>query len=443
MHFVIIGGDAAGMSAAMQIVRTKDSPRITVLEKGTVFSYGQCGLPYFIGGHLTSSDDLIARSREDFENKYGIDTRVLYDVQKVDTHEKLVMGMDYGNNQPFSISYDVLLVASGASPKIPDWPGTNLKGVHTIKTVPEAERIYEQLPDIEHVVVIGGGYVGLEAAENFKEQGKHVTIIQRSNQLAPMLDEDLAELALKEAEANGVNVVLNATVEGLEGSSKVHHVMTSKGRYAADLVIIAAGITPNTSFLPNDTFHKARNGAVLVDAYMRTNVENVFAAGDCATHYNIVKRTQDYMPLGTTANKQGQIAGQNMAGLSRAFKGITGTSILRFFGLEIAKTGLSGAECEALDFPYKVTEANATDIASYFTNREKMTIRLFYHADNQKLLGGQIIGRHGVDKRIDVLSVALFHGMCLKDLEDLDLSYAPPFNSVWDPLQQVARRTKT
>ncbi|NGP44718.1 FAD-dependent oxidoreductase [Bacillaceae bacterium SIJ1] len=440
MSYVIIGGDAAGMSAAMQIVRTKDKPTVTVLEKGAYYSYGQCGLPYFLGGHLKEAEQLIARPRSVFQEKYGIDARVFHEVQQVDPVEQIVYGIDHDKQQPFEMPYETLLVASGGRPKILNLPGLDLDGVFPLKTIPDANNINHKLETAQNIVVVGGGYIGLEVAENFRERGKNVTIIQHSKQLASMIDADLAELVHEEAKAKGINVHLEEAVVRLDGDTKVSYVTTDQGKYQADLVIMATGLQPNTDFLPKEHFHLAPNGAVLVNAYMETSYPNVYAAGDCATQYNVVKKRQDYIPLGTTANKQGQVAGRNMAGSVCTFKGITGTSIIRFFDLEIAKTGLSASECEQLGIPYKVAEQEATDIAGYFANREKMTVRLVYHAKNRTLLGGQIIGKHGVDKRIDVLSVALFHEMTIDALEDLDLSYAPPFNSVWDPLQQVARK---
>ncbi|MDQ0219970.1 CoA-disulfide reductase [Peribacillus cavernae] len=442
MKYVIIGGDAAGMSAAMQIVKHDPNADITTLEKGGTYSYGQCGLPYVISGLIPSTDRLIARSVETFRQKYGIDAKIYHEVQRIDVNQKMVYGIDLTKNKPFTISYEKLLIATGTHPVVPDWEGVDLPGVHYLKTITDANQIINDLDQqVQHIVIIGGGYIGLEMAEAFRLLGKNVRIIDRGKHLAKIFDEDMADLIQEEAKKHQINVVTNELVQSIKGQVRVKSVYTDKNNYPADLVLISAGVKPNTDFIKEAGIETGIKGAIRVNPFMETNKKDVYAAGDCATHFHLVKQSDDYIPLGTTANKQGRIAGINMAGkITRAFRGITGTSIIKFLDLSLGKTGLSEQETKALKIPYETVFKETTDIAGYYPGPEKLNIKLIYRKDNGQLLGGQLIGKQGVDKRIDVLATALFQRMTVTELEDLDLAYAPPFNSVWDPIQQAARR---
>ncbi|PSL45799.1 NADPH-dependent 2,4-dienoyl-CoA reductase/sulfur reductase-like enzyme [Salsuginibacillus halophilus] len=442
--YVIIGGEAAGMSAAMQIVRNDSDAEITTLEAGGIYSYAQCGLPYVIGGAVEKTDHLIARDVETFRDRYGIDARTYHTVTNVDAKAKEVHGTCGDEQTPFTVSYDRLLIASGVRPRIPNWPGTELTGVHKVKTIPDIHEITDDLSGVTDAAVIGGGYVGLEMAENLREIGVNVHMIERNNRLAKMFDEDMSAHIHEEAKAHGIGLRLNEQVESLtdDGSGRVQSVQTNQGEVPAQLVIVATGAVPNTEFLEGTGVTMTDRGAVRVNAYMETNVDGIYAAGDCATQYHRIKEKDDHIPLGTHANKQGRIAGLNMIGSPATFKGIVGTAILRFHNLTLARTGLSEAEARQLNFPFETVVNKSTDIAGYFEDSHPLHVKLVYHSGNGMLLGGQVIGEKGADKRIDVLATALFHRMDIDDLKDLDLAYAPPFNGVWDPIQQTARRRK-
>lgn len=446
MKCIIIGGDAAGMSAAMQIVRNSSGNSITVFEKGGIYSYGQCGLPYVIGGKIESTDKVIARTQQEFKEKYDIDARVFHEVKSIDAKQKVVRGINLSTGENFEQAYDRLLIATGASPVVPNWEGSSLQGVFTLKTIPDTEEIldfvYKGFRDVKDVTIIGGGYIGLEMAESFADIGKKVTIIERNDQLAGIFDRDLADLIHDEAKKHHLTLRLGESVEGFIGNSFVESVKTDKGEIKTDLVLIAVGVKPNTAFINGTGIVTGIKGAIQVNSSMQTNVEDIFAAGDCATQYHRIKERDDYIPLGTHANKQGQIAGLNMVNLHKTFKGVVGTSIIKFFDLSLGRTGLSEKEAERLNIPTASVTIRARDIAGYYPDAKKMTVKLIYHKVTRKLLGGQIIGESGVDKRIDVLSTALFHNMSIDELLDLDLAYAPPYNGVWDPIQQAARKAK-
>lgn len=442
MHYVLIGGVAAGMSAAMEIIRTDDKAQVTVLERGEDYSYGQCGLPYVINGVVSSVDDVVARTAETFKEKYGIDARLNTTVTDINAEQQMVYGIHSRTNAKFQLNYDRLLIATGSDPIVPDWKGMELDGIHTLKTITDTKGILNDLDEnIKQVTIVGGGYVGLEAAESFRSLGKEVTLIQRGTQIASIFDQDMAELIHEEAKEKGIKLVLDESVESFAGDDRVETVMTDKQSLQTDLVLLGIGVQSNTAFLKESGLHMNKQGAVRVNAYMETNLENIYAAGDCATQYHRVKQLDDHIPLGTTSNKQGRIAGANMAGNRLAFKGIVGTSIIKFFDLTLGRTGISEKEAKNLNIPYEVLTRKANSQAGYYPGGETLHIKILYHSETNKLLGGQIIGKKGVDKRIDVLATALYSQMTVQQLVDLDLAYAPPYNGVWDPLQQMARKT--
>lgn len=441
MKYVIIGGDAAGMSAAMQVFKHDETAQITILEQGEIYSYAQCGIPYAVSGVTSSVEELLVRSVATFRNKFGMDARINHKVEKVDTNKQMVSGRHLKTGEAFQVQYDKLLIASGASPFVPNWKGVNLAGVHSVKTIPDTKAIIEDLRgDVEEVTIVGGGYISLEIAESFRLLGKKVRLLIRGTQIAKIFDPDMSKLVEEEAVRQGIDILYEEEIEEILGDEKVTDVRTNKQTLKTDLLIVATGVRPNTAFLKETDLSMARNGAVDVNGYMETNIANVYAAGDCALQYNRLTEKNDYIPLGTHANKQGRIAGLNMAGIKRSFKGIIGTSILKFMDLSLGKTGLSEREAKDAEFPYMSVTTEAKNHASYYPQAETLSIKLTFHRDNGLLLGGQVIGKAGVDKRTDVLAVAIFNNMTVEQLEDLDLSYAPPYNSTWDPIQRAARK---
>lgn len=442
MNYVIIGGVAGGMSAAMEITRTDKNAHITVLERGEDYSYGQCGLPYVINGVVSSLGDLIARDVQTFRDKYGIDARTNTEVNEIDVEKQLVRGMHGKTNTPFEVTYDRLLIASGTSPIFPDFDGSELEGIHPLKTLTDAKKIIKDLDEeMKNVTVVGGGYIGLEMAEVLVSLGKKVKLIQGAPQLAPIFDADMAELIHDKAKQKGIQLVLDEKVTGFAGGTRVESIQTDNESYDTDFALLAIGVVPNTKFLENTGIHLTSKGAIYVNPYQETNIENVYAAGDCAINYHRIKHVNDHIPLGTTANKQGRIAGANMAGQSLTFKGIVGTSIIKFFELDLGRTGISEAEAKDLNIPYDVHRMTALTQAGYYPGGDTVHIKMLSHTKTNQLLGAQIIGESGVDKRIDVIATALFNEMTIQQLVDLDLSYAPPYNGVWDPMQTMARKT--
>ncbi|WP_027963039.1 FAD-dependent oxidoreductase [Halalkalibacillus halophilus] len=443
MRYVIIGGDAAGMSAAMQITRNKsENDEVITLERGNIYSYGQCGLPYVVSGTVESTEAVIARSIDFFREKAGIDARVFHEVTNVDVQNQIVSGTILDNGESFQVHYDRLLIATGVKPKKPEWEGNELDGIFTLKTIPDTENImhYLRTTEASQATIIGGGFIGLELAENLIERGLHVRIIQRGSQLMNPLDEDMANLLLEEAKNHNIEVIFDESVEAFEGEGAVSAVRTDQGTYQTDIAFVNVGITPNTGFLPS-SLHKGDRHEIITNSYMETNIANIYAAGDCATQYHLIKQKNDLVPLGTHANKQGMVAGLNMSGTRMPFPGIVGASILKFCGLDIGRTGISEKEARELGFDCTSVTKTSNPVANYYDETNWIKIKLIYENSTKRLLGGQVIGTKGVDKRLDVISTCLYQGLLTTDLLLLDLSYAPPFNSVWDPLQQTAKKT--
>ncbi len=442
MKYVIIGGDAAGMSAATQIRRLKPESEVVVFEKGKILSYAQCGLPYYVAGLVPTSEDLIARTKEQFEEKYGINIHLSHEITGINTDKQLVRGNDLEKGISFEENYDYLLIATGGEAIVPPWTGVDLERVSVLKTIPDADRILDWLdknPEITKVTVIGGGYIGLEMAEAFHLKGKEVQIIDIADQLNASFDPDMAIHAKEELEKKGIKVSLNEEVKGFKGDSKVRSVETDKGEYPTDLVIVAIGIKPNSHFAKDAGIELGPKGAIKVNEKMQTSIPNIYAAGDCATHYHIVKEQDDFIPLGTTANKQGRIAGTNLGGGDASFKGIVGTAVMKVLDLDMARTGLSEKEAKALNLEYETVSIRSRHHATYYPNAKRLFIKLVFDKNNRRLLGGQVVGYEGVDKRIDILAIAITQKLTIDELQDLDLSYAPPFNGVWDPVQQASR----
>ncbi|MFC4736500.1 FAD-dependent oxidoreductase [Bacillus daqingensis] len=442
MKVVIIGGDAAGMSAAMQIVHKREDASITVLERGGIYSYGQCGLPYYLGGTVDEAEDLIARPVSFFRDK-GIDAKTYHEVTKVESDKQLVHAFDHESSSDVSFSYDVLLCASGGSPLRLPVDGADLEGIHTLKTIPDAKAIKDDLEQTDQITIVGAGYIGLEVAENYVEQGKKVRLINRSDKLGSNFDETVSEALREEAEKHGIELHLHEDVTRFEGEDgRVSRIVTTKGSYEADGVIVAVGISPNTSYLEGTGVHLHYSGAAIVDPYMRTNVANIYAAGDCATQYHRIKEQHDYVPLGTHANKQGRVAGANISGERKTFQGIVGTAIMRFFDLTAGRTGIGVSEAKETGYACSVKVIETHPYADYFPGANKMKLQLVKDDASGRLLGIQAVGTTGVDKRIDAASVMIYNNMTTTDIQHLDLSYAPPYNSTWDPVQKGVRAFK-
>ncbi len=440
-RFVIIGADAAGMSAASEARRVDPDLEIIAYDRGDFASYSQCGLPYLIGGLVEDRQQLIARTVDEFAQR-GITVRLGHEVVAVDPSRKAIRVRNLARGEEFEQRYDRLLIATGAAPVRLPIPGLYLDGVFHLDVMEDAIAIqhYLRMHRPKHAVIVGGGYIGLEMAENLVRLGLTVHVVQRNQQLFPSVDVEIATSLSGELERHGVDISLrDGVVEACEGhGGRVVDVHTNRGEVPADLVVVATGVRPAVALAVEAGIAVGVTGAIAVDRQLRTSVPDIFAAGDCAEHWHRLLQRPTWLPLGTTANKQGRVAGRNAAGGDAAFTGIVGTAITRVFDLQVARTGLTEREAAAAGLAAHAMVIRSTDHAGYLPDAQELIVKVVAEVGSGRLLGGQAVGRAGADKRIDVLATALYADLTLDDVTQLDLAYAPPFNSVWDPVQVAA-----
>jgi len=440
-RLVVIGGVAAGMSAAARARRLDPDLEIVVYERTGYVSYGSCGLPYLIAGVVAEASQLIARTPEQFARQ-GIETHTHHEVLAVDTGEKMVRVRDLDGGREFSVAYDRLVIGTGGSAIRPPIEGLDLEGVFVLRTVEDGIAIKDFLAQRRprRAVIIGGGYIGVEVAEALVQQGLHSTILNRPPQLLGNFDPDVAELMQGELEKNGVTVSVGDTAQAIEGDARgrARAVVSQRGRHDADLVLIGAGVRAESQLAKEAEIKLGVKGAIAVDQGMRTSVPGVYAAGDCAETYHVLLAGPSYVPLGSTANKQGRVAGTNVSGGEAVFEGVVGTTITKAFDLGVAVTGLTEKSARELGRPAKSVSIEHGSRAHYYPSPGPVRIKLVWDTQDGRLLGAQIAGPVAEAKRIDVFATALHHGLTIEDLQRLDLSYAPPFAPVWDPILVAA-----
>ena len=444
MKVIVIGGVAAGMSAASKIKREQFDAEVTVYEKGHVLSYGACGMPYLISDVIKKAESLIARDRTHFE-KMGIVIKTGHEVIDVDDRAKVVTVREIATGHTFEDHYDKLLVASGASPIMPPIEGIRLSGIETLSTYDDGVRIKKLVADtrIQNVVIIGAGFIGVEMAEAMLELKKSVTLIEFKSQILPNFDKDVVAPLHEEIMRQGIHLKLSERVTAFEGNGRVSQVITDKNCYEADLVILCVGVRPNTQFLKNTDVARLANGAVRVNKRMESTVTDIYAAGDCATVYHRVLDSMDaYIPLGTNANKQGRIAGEVMVGKHTKFDGAMGTSQVKVCNMEAAKTGLSEREAIEHGFNYKAVTITALNHAGYYPDHTPLSIKVVYDADTKAILGAQIVGYEDAAVRINVFALAIHANVKTYELAMLDFGYSPPFSGVWDAIHIAANQAK-
>lgn len=445
MRIVIIGGVAAGMSAAAKLKRMKPDYEVVVYEKTDVVSFGACGLPYFVGGFFDDSNEMIARSAEAFI-KTGIDLKVFHEVINIDTNSKTLTVENSKTKDTFVDKYDKLMIATGAGSIIPPIKNINLENVTTLKTLDNGFHLKELLNKEENknIVIIGAGFIGVEAIEACKKLNKNITVFQLEDRiLNAVFDKEITDVLQEEIISHKVDLRLNEAVSELTGNTKVKSIITNKGEtIPADVVIIATGVKPNTSFLKDSGIKMLSNGALIVDEHGKTSIEDIYAAGDCASIKNIVSGEDTYVPLATGANKLGRIVGENLAGKNSVFPGSLASSCIKVMNMEAASTGLTEMQAKKLGLNYKakfITDFNQT---TYYPGRDKIYVKLVYDADTKVILGGQVAGFKDAVQRCNVIAAAIMGKMTTGQLGMLDLCYAPPFSRTWDVLNVAGNVSK-
>ena len=436
MRVIIIGGVAAGMSAAAKLKRMQPEYEVVVYEKTDVVSFGACGLPYFVGGFFDDVNNMIARPAEKFRES-GIDLNIFHEVIDVDTEAKKLTVKNLTTGEEFVDTYDKLMIASGASSIIPPIKNVNIENVSTLKSMSDGIKVKELMnkEEIKNVAIIGAGFIGLEAVEAAKKLGKNVVVFQLEDRILPQVfDKEVTDILEEEIRKHDVDLRLEEIVGELVGETKVEKVITNKGEYDADLVIVATGVRPNTSFLKNTNINMLPNGAIIVDEFGKTSVEDVYAAGDCATIQNIVTGQDSYVPLATGANKLGRIVGENLAGANNTFQGSLGSSCIKVMDMEAASTGLTEIQAARLGIEVKTKFISDFNQTNYYPGRDKMYVKLVYDANTKVILGGQVAGYKDAVQRANVIAACVFGKLTTNQLGMLDLCYAPPFARTWDIL---------
>lgn len=436
MRVIIIGAVAAGMSAAAKLKRMQPEYEVVVYEKGDVVSFGACGLPYFVGGFFDDPNNMIARSPEKFRET-GIDLKIFNEVVDVDVNNKKVTVRNLETGVEFEDSYDKLMVATGASSIIPPIKNVKLENVSTLKSMADGIKVKELLNKEENknVVIIGAGFIGLEAVEAAKKLGKNVTVFQATDRiLEQVFDKEITDVLEEEIRKHGVDLRLEELVSELVGETKVEKVITNKGEVDADVVIIATGVRPATGFLKDKGIDMLPNGAIIVDEFGKTSVEDIYSAGDCATIKNVVTGQDTYVPLATGANKLGRIVGENLAGANNSFQGSLGSSCLKVMDMEAGSTGITENQAKKLGLDVKVKFISDFNQTNYYPGRDKIYVKLVYDAKTKVLLGGQVAGFKDAVQRTNVIAAAIYGKLTTNQLGMLDLCYAPPFARTWDVL---------
>jgi CoA-dependent NAD(P)H sulfur oxidoreductase len=431
MRHVIIGGNAAGMSVAAKLKRSApQDDAVVVYEKSRIVSFGSCGLPYYVGGYFSDHTKMFSRLPQDFIDS-GIDLKLQHEVVSVDT-EKKELTVLYGVGESFTDSYDTLVLATGASAIVPPLEGVGLDNIFSLRTLHDGDGIKDAIVHTgPNAVVVGGGFIGLEIVEALKKQGKQVRLIELENRLLkPAVGREISDLIIKELHDNEVSISLEERVVRFEGERAVTTVVTDKGSYPADLVVLSIGIRPETKLLKDSGIEILGNGAIVVDGSGRSSIGDVYAVGDCAAVRQMGTEKAIYSPLATSANKLGRVVGEILGGGSRSYPGSLNSACVKVFDLEIARTGDTTSEQDFVG-SVVVKDKNQTD---YYPGQQDILVKLVFDKHSRRIMGAEIAGKNGAALRIDTLAMAIQLNGTVEDLALADLCYAPPFARTWDVL---------
>lgn len=447
MKIVIVGGVAAGMSAATKAGRINPEAKITIYEKTDIVSWGACGLPYYVGDFYQSPQNMIARPVEKFIES-GMDIRTFHEVTGVDPVKKEITVKNLKTGETKVDTYDKLMVATGASAIVPPIKNIDTKGVYLLKSFEDGIVLKKEMvkDEYQNIVIIGAGYIGIEmieAATHLKKSS--VRIIQLADRILPeSFDPEITEVLENEIRSHkGVDLHLNEAVqEIISDGEKVTQIKTDKGVYNADLVVLATGVRPNTQFLKDSSINMLRNGAIIVDGYGKTNVDGIYAAGDCATVYHLVRQENVYIPLATTANKLGRIVGENLGGKRSCFHGTLGSAAIKVLDMEAGRTGITEKEAKEMGINYKTVFVKDKNHTNYYPGQTDIFVKLIYNSDNRVLLGAQIASKQGAVLRVDALAVAIYAKLRVDEIGMMDFCYAPPFARTWDVMNVAGNVAK-
>lgn len=441
MKFVIIGGDAAGMSAASRAKRNDPTLEITVLEATGDVSYSACGMPYNIADPAREMDDLVVRTAETFRQKQGIDLRLGHTVTRIDRASKKVLGIK-SSGEGFEVSYDKLLIATGARPRKLEIPGEDLPGVLALKSLEDGRAIkrYLSAHNVKSVLIVGMGYIGLEMAEAFHARGLKIDMIKPSERLLPYLPQEMADLVAAELKEKGVGIHLGQKITGVKSRDGSLLVSAESAEFAVDLALIGVGIVPNSELAEDAGLELGPARSIAVDKSLRTTDPEIFSAGDCADAFHILTGERVWVPLALRANRAGWAVGDNVTGRHVELPGIAGTAVFKVLDLEVARTGLTLEEASRAGFDAVQSTIKSRSRAHAHPGATTIFVNLVAEKNTGRLLGGSIVGKEGAAHRINSLVVAIHAGMMVEDFFQSDMAYAPPFSPVWDPLLTAANQ---
>ena len=437
---VIIGGVAGGASCAARLRRLDEQAQIIMLERGPYISFANCGLPYHIGGVIEQRDKLLLQTPESFNTRFNVDVRVNSEAIAIDRQAKTVTVRSGG--QTYDESYDELVISTGSSPIVPRLPGADSDRVMQLWTIPDMDKIVKAVRtgNAKSAVVVGGGFIGLEMAENLKHAGLDVTLVDMVCQVMPPVDYDMAQLLHKHLTDNGVKLALGECVESFAETDAGIQVTTSKRSLLADIAILAIGVRPNSELARACGLTLNKRGGIVIDDSLKTSDPNIYAVGDVVEVTHFISREKSMIPLAGPANKMGRMAADNICGLNRKYNGTQGSCVAKVFDLTVAATGLTEKQLNDMDQQinrdYKVTVIHPPSHAGYYPGGMPICVKLIFAKDG-KVLGGQAVGYDGVEKRIDVLASAIRFGASVYDLEEIELCYAPPYSSAKDPVNMA------
>ncbi len=444
MKIVIIGGIAAGMSAAAKARRVNKDAEVIVFEMGEIISFGACGLPYFVGDFFSNPNYMIARKVQKMQDE-GVDVRTLHEVLSIDAQKKTLQVKNMQTEETFEQDYDRLMIATGANVIKPPFENIHLNNIFTLSKMQDGLQMKAAVMSeaVKDVTIIGAGFIGIEVVEAMKRLGKHVRLIQRGSRVFNRIfDERITDLMQEELLEHGVELVLNEGVQSFEGESSVQKVVTDKGSYETDLVVIATGFKPNTDFLQDSGLQMLSNGAIVVDKKAQTSLKDIYAAGDCATVPHMITNEDVYIPLATGANKLGRVAGENMAGGEAEYPGSLGSACVKVMDYEAAVTGLNEEQATAKGIVCDSVFIKDKNQAGYYPNQQDIYIKLVYEKETKVIIGGETLGKNGAALRIDVIAMAIKAKMTTAELGMMDFCYAPPISKTWDVLNVAGNVAK-
>ena len=440
MKVVIVGGVAGGATAAARIRRLDEQAEIVVFERSGYISYANCGLPYYIGDVITDPDELTLQTPASFWKRFRVDMRVRHEVQSIDAENKTVSVKNLETGEVFAESYDKLVLSPGAKAVIPEVPGVDSDKIFTLRTVEDTFAIkdYIRANNPKSAVMVGGGFISVELAENLRELGMDVTIVQRPKQLMNPYDSDMAAFIHSEVRKHGIKLCLGHAVEGFaEADGGLDVLVKDAAAIHGDMVILAIGVAPDTALAASAGLETGMKGSILVNDRMETSVKDIYAVGDAVQVKHFVTGNDTLIPLAGPANKQGRIAADNICGGDSRYAGSQGSSVIKIFDLTAASTGINEAAAKKAGIETDKVILSPMSHAGYYPGGKVMTIKVVFEKNTYRLLGAQIIGYEGVDKRIDVLATAIRCGMKATELKDLELAYAPPYSSAKDPVNMA------